>query len=314
MPGIGGLQSLKKRIKSIKSTRQVTKAMEAVSASKMRKAVSKAVTSRDYAGVGWEVVQRLAQTADLAENPLFVNRPVKNCLLVVYTSDRGLCGAMNAQLIRKVTKWIHEQQEAEVKLRIITIGKKGQTGLQRLGLELEQTYTALGDKPASTVLRPIATTAMDLFKKGEVDQVVVAYTDFKSSLNQVPVIKTLLPFSVAGSEERAHTGASNTLLRASPPAPSPETVNRNISEYVFEPGQESILNTLIPRLVEIQVYQALLESVASEHSSRMIAMRNATDAASDMISDLNLTYNQARQAGITQEIAEISAGRLALGN
>lgn len=325
--GAGGLQGLKKRIKSIKSTRQVTKAMEAVSASKMRKAVAKALASRDYAGLGWEVVQGLAHSSDVAEHPLFVKRPVKSSLLVIYTSDRGLCGAMNAQLIRQVSKWIKAKQEAGVKLRVISIGKKGQHAITRLGLPLEQSYVSLGDKPTSVILRPIASTAMDFFQTSTVDEVVVAFTDFKSSLVQVPVIKTLLPFSAAisqtsgdaesagaGSGERANSGASNTLLRASRPAPSPATTTSNLSEYVFEPGKESILNTLIPRLVEIQVYQALLESVASEHSSRMLAMRNATDAASDMISNLTLTYNQARQAGITQEIAEISAGRLALEN
>ncbi|MEK7539795.1 MAG: ATP synthase F1 subunit gamma [Patescibacteria group bacterium] len=319
----GGLQILKKRIKSIQSTRQVTKAMEAVSASKMRKAVAKALASRDYAGLGWEVVQRLAQSSDVLEHPLFVKREVKASLLIVYTSDRGLCGAMNAQLLRQVSKWMKVKQSAGVKVKLITIGKKGQNSLRRLGLTLDQTYVSLGDKPSSVALRPVASSVMQWFQSGEVDEVVVAYTDFKSSLTQVPTIKTLLPFSAAiletsgdvvSSGERAHPGASNTLLRASPLALPPSPADRNWSEYIFEPGQEGILNTLIPRLVEVQVFQALLESVASEQSSRMVAMRNATDAASDMINDLNLTYNQARQAGITQEIAEISAGRLALEN
>lgn len=301
--GKGGLHSLKKRIKSIKSTRQVTKAMEAVSASKMRKAVAKALASRDYAGEGWAVVQRLAKTSDVAEHPLFAQRPVKTSLLVVYTSDRGLCGAMNAQLLRKVMMWMREKKAAGVEMKVITIGKKGQNSLRRVGITLDQTYVSMGDKPSSVTLRPISTTAMQLFQAGKVDEVTVAYTDFKSSLTQIPVIKTLLPFSAAILETAGGKGQGLTTSE-----------NRHWSQYIFEPGQEGILQTLIPRLVEVQVLQALLESVASEQSSRMVAMRNATDAASDMISDLTLTYNQARQAGITQEIAEISAGRLALEN
>lgn len=318
--GAGGLQGLKKRIKSIKSTRQVTKAMEAVSASKMRKAVSKALASRDYAGLGWEVVLGLARSSEVTEHPLFVKREVKSSLLVIYTSDRGLCGAMNAQLVRQVSKWVKAKQETGVKLRVISIGKKGQHAVTRLGLTLDQSYVSLGDKPTSVVLRPIATSAMDLFQARDVDEVVVAYTDFKSSLVQVPIIQTLLPFSVAGEDVSGAGGDGRGSVnsgRGRSPEPMASTataVNRNLSEYVFEPGKEAILTTLIPRLVEIQVYQALLESVASEHSSRMLAMRNATDAANDMISNLTLTYNQARQAGITQEIAEISAGRLALEN
>lgn len=322
----GGLQILKKRIKSIKSTRQVTKAMEAVSASKMRKAVAKALASRDYAGLGWEVVQRLSQSSDLSEHPLFVKREVKTSLLIVYTSDRGLCGAMNAQLLRQVSKWLKAKRSAGVKVKLITIGKKGQNSLRRLGLTLDQTYVSMGDKPSSVALRPIAASAMQWFQSAEVDEVVVAYTDFKSSLTQVPTIRTLLPFSAAILETSGGEGSAGKVAQgreahkrsAEHARPEPHisgsVENRNWSEYIFEPGQEGILNTLIPRLVEVQVFQALLESVASEQSSRMVAMRNATDAASDMINDLNLTYNQARQAGITQEIAEISAGRLALEN
>lgn len=325
----GGLQILKKRIKSIKSTRQVTKAMEAVSASKMRKAVAKALASRDYAGLGWEVVQRLSQTSDLLAHPLFAKREVNTSLLIVYTSDRGLCGAMNAQLLRQVNKWMKVKQAAGVKVKLITIGKKGQNSLRRLGLTLDQTYVSMGDKPSSVALRPVASSAMQLFQSSEVDEVVVAYTDFKSSLTQIPVIKFLLPFSAAILETSGDEGSAGRELvaqgreankrsaeqaRPEPQSAGSSVENRNWSEYVFEPGQDAILTTLIPRLVEVQVYQALLESVASEQSSRMVAMRNATDAASDMINDLNLTYNQARQAGITQEIAEISAGRLALEN
>lgn len=301
MAGGAGLHTLKKRIKSIKSTRQVTKAMEAVSASKMRKAVAKAVASRDYATLGTEVVQRLSASSQ--DHTLFIEREVKTCLLIVYTSDRGLCGAMNTQLMKKALAYIREKKATGIHFRIITIGKKAQNSMRRAGLEIEQTYTALGDKPTSVILRPIATTAMQAFRAGEVDKVVLAYTDFKSSLRQEPVLRRVLPFSAKVFEATGADDGTQTQVTVE---------DRNWREYLFEPGKETILNTLIPRLVEVQVYQALLESVASEHSSRMLAMRNATDAASEMIGDLSLTYNQARQAGITQEIAEISAGRLAL--
>jgi F-type H+-transporting ATPase subunit gamma len=241
--GAGGLQGLKKRIKSIKSTRQVTKAMEAVSASKMRKAVAKALASRDYAGLGWEVVQGLAHSSDVAEHPLFVKRPVKSSLLVIYTSDRGLCGAMNAQLVRQVSKWIKTKQAEGVKLKVISIGKKGQHAVTRLGLTLDQTYVSLGDKPTSLVIRPISETAMSLFKTEEVDEVVVAYTDFKSSLVQVPVMKTLLPFSPEAGDG-AGGDARGRVIEAPERAPFPEPQScKSILEETKRVNEASIHNS-----------------------------------------------------------------------
>lgn len=293
-----GLQYIRKRIKSIKNTRQVTKAMEAVAASKMRKSVEKALKSREYAMLAAEMIENLTRQGVAAHHPLVKKYAGKKILVLLITSDRGLCGGFNAQIMKSMMEYA-KKQDME-KIEFVCLGKKGQATLRRNGKNVMASFESI-DHPDSQNIIPVSQFLTGEYLKGEYEKVMIAFTDFKSALKQTPTIRQLLPLSyaiteVAGPEKN-------------------ETAEKSVwqeTEYIFEPDREEVLNFLIPRLLETQVYQTLLESSAAEHSARMFAMRNATDNASDIINGLTLTYNQARQAGITQEIAEISAGKAAL--
>lgn len=290
------LRFIRKRIKSIKSTRQVTKAMEAVSASKMRKAVAAALASRNYSGLGWELVENLA-VAGVKEHPLLKENESKKILAILITSDRGLCGGLNTQVIKKFLASISGQE-----IDIVTIGKKGQNSMRRFKQNIVATFLGLSDKPLILGIRPISKMVVEEYTKGTYSRVLIAFSDFKSVMKQIPTMRQLLPIK------------KETLEEVVGPENQPAASNQQpATEYIFEPDTKTLLDAMLPRLIEIQIYQALLESAASEHSARMMTMRNATDNASSMIDELTLTYNQARQATITQEIAEISAGRAALG-
>ncbi len=294
----GGLQDIKKRIKSISSTRQVTKAMEAVSASKMRQATGRALTSRDYSALGWQLINNLAKATDSSQHPLLKKSLApKNILLIFIASDKGLCGGFNSQVIRQMYAFFESQ--ADKNIALIAIGKKGQHILRKLGKNIIGAYEGLSEKPTILNLRPIVQTALTGFISGQYDQVNIIFTDYQSALVQKPISRQLLPLQtmedvVGATKDRA----ANSAL---PPV-----------EYLFEPDTRQLLDAILPRLLEVQIYQAMLESAASEYSARMLAMRQATDSANEMIKGLTLTYNQARQSSITQEIAEISAGRAAL--
>lgn len=297
----GGLQQLKKRIKSIKSTKQVTKAMEAVAASKMRKAVEKALVSRDYSSLGWQLINNLAQTADESMHPLLRKREKINKILLIFiTSDKGLCGGLNSQIIRIMQQFLEDNKNKEIE--VISIGKKGQHVLRKINKKIIGAYQGMAENPTMASLRPIVQTAIASFTDNIYDQVDIIFTDFKSALSQKPAFRQLLPLQKEGIENIVG------------PEKQQKSVINDMTEYIFEPNQKRLLDYLLPRLMEVQIYQAMLESTASEHSARMLAMRNATDSASEMIYDLTLSYNQIRQSSITQEIAEISAGRIALEN
>jgi F-type H+-transporting ATPase subunit gamma len=296
-----GLQDLKKRIKSIKSTRQVTKAMEAVAASKMRKAVEMALISRNYSSLGWQLINNLAQVTDESMHPLLRKRDnIKKILLIFITSDKGLCGGLNSQVIRTMYQFLEENKDKEIE--VISIGKKGQHILRKINKKIIGAYLGMADNPTLASLRPITQTVLTSFISNKYDQVNIIFTDFKSALSQRPILRQLLPLQKGGLEEIV--GSEKDMQQE----------KKDTLEYIFEPDTQRLLDYLLPRLMEVQIYQAMLESTASEHSSRMMAMRNATDSATEMIDDLTLTYNQIRQSSITQEIAEISAGRIALEN
>ncbi len=297
----GGLHDIKKRIKSVSNTRQVTKAMEAVSASKMRKSTDQALTSRDYSSLGWKLINNLAKVTNEKSHPLLKKSDkIENLLLIFITSDKGLCGGFNAQVIRQMNGFLENNKDK--KIDVIAIGKKGQKVLQKLNHEIIGAYEGFSENPNIVQLRPIAQTALEEFKSGKYDQVNIVFTDFKSAISQEPIVRQLLPLE--SMEDLV--GAEKDKEPESPDEGSDTT------EYIFEPSSRKLLDAILPRLLETQIYQAMLESTASEHSARMLAMRNATDAATDMIDELTLTFNQARQASITQEIAEISAGSAAL--
>ena len=315
---------IRTRIKSVASTRKITKAMELVAASKMRKATEAAVNSRPYSTAAEEILSRLAQhvpspsrgegqgEGEKTELALLREpKETKTELLIVVTSDRGLCGGLNANIIREADRYLKEQKEKGIEVGVVTVGKKGRAPIARSGANIVAEFTEMTDVIDYMQLRPISTIALDEFKEAKVDRVTLLYTEFQSALIQRPRLKTILPFSnlvpllyKEGTGEVLKKDSSDT-----PPSPPFE---RGGTEYIFEPSPESVYTQMLPRFVETSVYQSILEAIASEHSARMMAMRNASDAADDIVEDLTLTYNQARQAAITQEIAEIAGGAAAL--
>lgn len=278
---------IRRRIKSVKNTRKITKAMELVAASKMRRAVSSVLGTRPFASLAWETVRSVAKITDPSTHPLLAPRPeIKKVLFVLITSDRGLCGGFNARMLKEAMKVLAQYQNAPVD--VITVGKRGADTMRRVGRPIVASFVDLTNSPKYADIRPITRLILEEYLNGTYDKVVIGYTDYISALTQKPNLVDLLPLKPIEEEEAGST------------------------EYVFEPNPREVLDALLPKIVETQVWQALLESAASEHSARMMAMRSASDAALDMINSLTFTFNQARQAGITREIAEISSGKAAL--
>lgn len=283
--------TLKRRINSIRNTRQITKAMELVSASKMRRAQEAAKLSRDYREAAYALLARLNMIKEVEQHPLFAERTVKNRLYIVITSSSGLAGAYNANVLKLLTQSVRADQDKKIKSHVITIGNKGAQFARRLaGVELIAAYPAFGDRPTENDIQPVLNTVVAKHADGEVDEVHLLYTMFRSNISQVATDLPLLPAHLDPAE--AITGSSTV--------------------FNFEPDVETVISTVAKRLIEVQIWQGLLESLASEHSMRMLAMKNATDNANELIGDYTLEYNTARQAAITQELAEISGGVEAL--
>lgn len=301
------LRDIRRKIKATKSTRQVTKALELVSASKMRRATQNAVRLREYAVTAWGMLERLA-SAQTGLHPFLQERKPSKVLVVLFSSDRGLCGGLNAQLFRRATQYISASKNLELEtLDFVGIGRKGQQFLRRMDQNVIATFPAFSNHPTFRDVLPLTRLLTDSFRKGTYDHVVLMYPDFVSVLIQDPTAKVLLPLSKDTLHEMIEGLASEKPSRA-----KKEESGADETEYKFEPSVTEVLDVILPQLTEIQVYQAALEAAASEHSARMIAMRNATDNASDLLEDLSLTYNQTRQAGITAELAELSASKAAL--
>jgi F-type H+-transporting ATPase subunit gamma len=295
------IRELRRRIRSVKNIAQVTRALEAVSASKVRRAQSQVLATRPYAQQAWEVLTSLAEQAGAGPtmHPLLANRAaVKNVAMILITGDRGLCGSYNVNIVRKGLEFVRDQRRPT---RFVAVGRKGRELLIRAGQNVIAEFSNLSAAPMVSEVSPIGRVAVDEFRKGEVDEVYVAYTDFINTLQQRPSIKRLLPLQIS-DEER--------LGREFTEGAQPGRLSKR--EYLYEPGREELLDVLIPRFVEMQVYQAVLESLASEHSARMVAMRNATDSAKELITVLTLTYNKARQQSITNELLDIAGGAEAL--
>jgi len=274
--------------------------MEAVAASKMKRAQDQVLSTRAYAQKAWEVLTHLAsqQAADEAMHPLLQVRPVSNIGLVFMTSDRGLCGAFNHNMIRRALEFIEASGETTVQL--ITVGRTGRNFMLRLGQPIVAEFSDLPDSPRLIDITPIARVAVDSFLDGQFDLVYMAYTDFITTLTQRPTIKRLLPIQPTELETQAM-------------AEYVEDVRPTmVSEYIYEPDPRTILDGVLPRFTELQIYQAVLESIASEHSARMVAMRNATESAEELVGGLTLSFNKARQQAITLEIMDIAGGAEAL--
>jgi F-type H+-transporting ATPase subunit gamma len=306
------LRDIRRKMKAIKSTRQVTKAMELVAASKMRRAVANAQRLKRYAALAFALLEELAQVQPEA-HPYLREKPPERILAILFSPDRGLCGSLVSQLLRLAGKYVEGLRTIPSfrSIDFVAIGKKGQQFLGRTGQNVVAAFPAFSHYPTFRDSLPIARLATQSFLEGTYDHVVLLYPDFISTLVQEPTPKVLLPFSKSDLKAMIES----LLPRRHTSRQKPETGKpvKPVREYLFEPSEDAVLSTILPQLTELQVYQAILEAVASEHSARMLAMRNATDNATDLLDDLTLTYNQTRQANITAELSELSAAAAALG-
>lgn len=290
-------QQIKRRIGSVKNTKQITKAMELVAASKLKRAQDAVAGPRAYADMAKRILVHLrtvvAQEGE-SEFDLFKSRAVEKRLLVVVTGDRGLAGAYNSNVIRTMFRELARDRERGVDTSVVCIGRQAANAAARIqGLAVRAVYQGLPDKPDANTLRPILNSVVGLFSSREVDAVDIVNTKFISTVQQEVQIVRLLPAGFDAAE--AGAGAEDELTSAT-----------------IEPSADVLLKSTTNRLLEVQIYQALLDAAASEHSMRMLAMKNATDNAGDIIEDLTLAYNNARQSAITQELAEITGGAEAL--
>ena len=309
-------QQIKARIKSVRNTKQITKAMELVAASKMRRAQEATVSSRDYTNTAKEILARLRELTDVSKHPLFITRDVKSRILVVITSDRGLAGAYNSNVLRQLAKELQTDRDNKIDTKLILIGKQASKFASKIeGVNILGSYNNMPERPTIADLAPILQTVKTEFTgmshesrdmsqedSNETDQVSsikyqvsttdavdILFTDYKSSVVQIVAHTRLLPAAVSN-----------------------EAVSNDLQEAIFEPSPEVVLNNVAEKLIDVQLWQAYLESQASEQSSRMMAMKTASDNAGDLIDDLTLAANSARQSAITQELAEITGGAEAM--
>ncbi len=381
-------KTIKRRIKSISSTKKITKAMEMISAVKMRKAVANVLATRSYSGLAWEILKEIAEKTHEKQHAMLEKRPVRKIGIVLITSNRGLAGGFSSRLLQAVDEFIksskrptvipseprgdeeslsqptndgqrfltpatgirNDNTEIEIDADIILTGKRGKKIYHKFGHTVVAEFDKIDLTSRVEEVLPMARHAVGEYLSGKYDQIVIAYTDFVSAVNQVSKIKQLLPLNETNDEtplsvsplvgERNRKGqTSDGVTGATVPSPykgedggrgfealddeleptdyedayfGDENKETEESQFLFEPTTHQVLNELLPRLVEMQIYQAILESDASEHSSRMMAMQSASDAAGEMIKELNYSFNKARQAAITQEISEIVGGAAAL--
>src|ERR687897_183000 len=293
------LKDIRGRIGSVRNIAQITRAMEMVAASRMKRAQDSILAARPYADELEEALRRVASAAGLSEeiDPLLAQRPVRRAAIIVITTDRGLAGSLNANATRAVLRWVAQRAsrgngDAPVEIEAITVGRKGRDAIRRAGVPIAAHFPQLGDRPSFADVTPIARLVTSDFLAEKFDEIDIAYSTFVSTLSQRPQVDTLLPVVQPEMEHEA------------------EVTN---DEYLFEPSPEAVLSRLLPHYVAIGIYRAVLENNASEQSARMIAMRNSTDNANELIDDLTLVYNKTRQATITREMIEIASGAEALG-
>ncbi|MEO6184230.1 MAG: ATP synthase F1 subunit gamma [Verrucomicrobiota bacterium] len=288
-------RDIRRRIKSVKNTAQITKAMQMVAASKMRKAQMAAIAGRPYATLMNTVLAQVTANAGDFTHPLLEVRELKKRAVIIISSDKGLAGALNSNLLREAAKF---DKDTTV---YVTAGRKASQFVARTKRQLAAEFT-YKDAPLFAEGRAISKFAQELFTRGEVDQVDILFTNFISTLNQKPDLRQLMPIIeikgvTAGIDGHEHH----------------EALEATGAEYIFEPGAPDVLGALIPHYLNFQIYQILLEAKASEHSARMVAMKNATDNAKQLIKDLTLEYNKLRQANITKELLEITSAAMAMG-
>ena len=282
------IREIRRRIKSVQNTAKVTKAMEMVAASKMRRAQERTIAARPYAEKMQQVLADLSAQYRFGEevHPLLQKREVNRIALIHITPDRGLCGGLVANINRSVASFILEQN---VPITTVVVGRKGRDFMNRSGQEVRAEFTQLGDRPSIVDIQPITHIVIDDYTNGLIDEVYVSYTRFVNTMNQQPVLWRLLPVEPTAIEP-----------------------GQNV-EYIYEPSPAEVLAELLPRFVEKELYHVILEAIASEQSARMVAMRSATDNAKEIVEELTLTYNKVRQEMVTKELLDIVGGVAALG-
>lgn len=302
------LKTIKAKIRSVEKTHQVTKAMEAVSAVKMRKSQEAALASRPYALHALTVLQRVSEGVDIAQHPLASPRGVKNLLLVVVTSDRGLAGSFNSHVLKQAAHFLTRVKLASENVGIIAVGRRGQEYFSKRGFHIEHAYMTSAELENEETLRAFVDELSAHVVRGRYDAIELVYTNFRSTFQQEAVTRRFLPVDqealVILVEGIAPERGRFSELR--------DEKKREKRPYTFEPSAKEVLNEILPFLLRVQMRYALLESAASEHSARMVAMKNASDKAEEMTEELVRKFNQARQSAITKELAEIVGGAEAL--
>ncbi|MBI5827211.1 MAG: ATP synthase F1 subunit gamma [Deltaproteobacteria bacterium] len=319
------LKDIKRRIKSVKNTQQITKAMKMVSAAKLKRAQDEIVAARPYAEKMLALISSLTSKAAPGSHPLLTATKGNKVGLVFITSDRGLCGGFNSVLLRKADRFISERTDAAVSLYLI--GKRAIEHFKRRPLETLKARPMGSGRPDYPAAAQVAKDVMDAYLKGELNEVYIIYSEFKSALAQRPVVHKLLPISEVGDEEAPASEPGLELEPESKPKPKPKSKPKLESgswsesgigaarfeyDYIYEPSKETVLASLLPKYIEVQAFRSLLESSASEHGARMTAMDSASKNAAEMIGSLSLKYNRLRQAVITKELMEIIGGSEAL--
>lgn len=297
---MASLRDIRKRIRSVKNTQQITKAMKMVAAAKLRKAQDAIIAARPYAQMLDRMILDLASRSESVTHKLLEARDVKRVEVVVLTSDRGLAGGFNSNVIRRANRFLYENAGKYQHIQMSTIGRKGNDFFRKRNVEIRRDYAGLYSRVSYQTASELAQELSESFVAGKLDAVFLVYNEFLSAISQKVSLVQLLPFETLPA---APEGASKD---AAKPA------HANLVDFKYEPGQAEVLARLVPQALAIKIYRALLESVASEHGARMSAMENATSNASEMISKLTLFYNRTRQAVITKELMEIVSGAEAL--
>jgi F-type H+-transporting ATPase subunit gamma len=283
-------KEIRSKIKSVKNTQKITRAMEMVAASKMRRAQERMAATRPYAENIRRVISHLTQAHPEYRHPYMVERPIKRAAIIVVSTDRGLCGGLNINLFKTVIGEIRRLREQKVEVELCTIGTKAMSFMRRFGMKIVAEASGLGDAPRLNDLIGTVKVMLDGYNHGEIDRLVVVYNQFVNTMSQKPVVEQLLPIAAIERDDEL----------------------RHHWDYIYEPEPHEVLDQLLLRYVESLVFQGVVENIACEQAARMVAMKSASDNAGNLIGELQLAYNKARQAAITQELSEIVAGAAAV--
>ncbi|MEG9476265.1 F0F1 ATP synthase subunit gamma [Mannheimia indoligenes] len=288
---MAGAKEIRTKIASVRNTQKITKAMEMVAASKMRKTQERMSASRPYADSIRKVISHIAKGNIEYQHPFLISRPVKKVGYLVVSTDRGLCGGLNINLFKTVLNELKEKDDQGIKSELSLVGNKGISFFNPMGLEIKGHINGLGDTPTMENLVGIVNGMVKAFRNGDIDEVYVVYNRFVNTMSQKPTVQKLLPLPELENDSLGQTGSW---------------------DYIYEPSPQALLDNLLVRYLESQVYQAVVDNLASEQAARMVAMKAATDNAGNLINELQLVYNKARQASITNELNEIVAGAAAI--